>query len=74
MEHGEHGCCSGGCMPVCKGMKLVLVGGLLVLNDLFGWVSWGILIGVLVALKGLFVIAFKGSCPCRKGEEKKHTK
>ena len=56
----------GCCKPSCKGMKMVVFGLILIANQLwFRWDIW-VVVGALVALKGVMCMAMP-CCPCQKG-------
>jgi len=48
--------------PACMGVMLVVLGALVVLNDVYSWLTWGTFIGGLIALKGIMMFAH----PCCK--------
>jgi len=48
--------------PQCMGTMLLIVGILVVLNSMYGWLSWGMFIGGLIALKGIMMFLH----PCCK--------
>lgn len=58
-----------GCAPRCKGAKLLILGALIVLNAVYGWFSWGIFVGGIIAIKGLIKLIF-GCCPACKCKSK----
>ena len=66
-------------MPACKGMKLMIFGGLLIVNEIYWGYPWATFFGALLIVKGLMVLLFKGKCGCNKDkcckpEEKKEKK
>jgi hypothetical protein len=65
----EEHCCKTGCQPMCKAGKLVLLGFIILANQLYFNYSWWIVLGMLLVLKGAFVAVTHGVCPCHKKEE-----
>ncbi len=55
------------------GMKLVVLGAILLANQIYFKYDWWLLFGSLLVLKGFCVMIMKG-CPCHKKEEKKKNK
>ncbi len=59
-----------GCTPACKGMKLLLLGVILILVRYFtAWDIW-VVIGVLMIIKALMLFIMP-ICPCQKKMKKK---
>jgi len=58
-----------GCMR-CGGIKLLIVGAAVVLNDMYNFTSWATLIGGLLIVGGL-VKAARGTCSCSTGKKKR---
>ena len=56
------------CIPVCKGMKLVVFGVILAANEYYFKANWWYLFAGLFVLKGLFVLLTKGVCLCHKNQ------
>jgi hypothetical protein len=57
--------CCNGCKPICKGLKLVVLGVVLIVNEIyFGYNGW-LLFGSLLVLGGL-AKAVLGGCLCNK--------
>jgi hypothetical protein len=65
---GEN-CCKSGCKPICKAGKLVLLGFVILANQLYFGYSWWVVLGMLLVLKGAFVAVSHGVCPCNRKEE-----
>ena len=55
-------CKIGGHTPGCAGAMLLVLGVLIVLNDMNNWFTWGTFIGALIALKGILMFIH----PCCK--------
>ncbi|MEM3127358.1 MAG: hypothetical protein QW331_04825 [Candidatus Woesearchaeota archaeon] len=62
-------CCGTGCMR-CSGIKWLIVGIVIILNELYRFASWALLIGALIALGGL-IKATKHKCSCSMSGKKK---
>ncbi len=56
--------CEGNVCGKCKGIGLLVVGLLVVLNSWLTLVDWWMLIGVLLALKGLMCVVKPNGCGC----------
>lgn len=57
---GHHGTCYR-----CWGGMLLALGVLIVLNDLWAMLSWGMFIGVIIALKGLIKLLMPTCKHCK---------
>lgn len=49
---GSCGCCSSGC---CGAWTWIILGALVVLNDVYGWVTWATFVGLLAVIYGLLM-------------------
>ena len=69
------GCgCDGGVCSKCWGVKLIVLGAILIANQLwFKW-SWWVLIGALLILKGIMKLAMPMGCGHCQPEMKKGRK
>ena len=56
-------CCA--CSPRCMGLKLLVLGVLIVLNTMYSWVSWGLFVGGIVGLAGLLKLVTP-KCVCQR--------
>tara|TARA_Y100000310_G_scaffold314502_1_gene363929 strand:+ start:2009 stop:2206 length:198 start_codon:yes stop_codon:yes gene_type:complete len=54
--------CSTGSCCGCMGWGVLVLGVLILLNSLYGWVTWGVFIGVIIILKGLIVLLHPKVC------------
>jgi len=54
-------CCPNG-HSKCWGLSVLVLGILILLNALFGWFSWGVFIGGIVALKGIGILLHSRFC------------
>ena len=61
------GCCN----PMCKGIKMVVLGAIIVANEYYLKFNWWYLFGGLIALKGLMIALFHGKCACENKKPKK---
>lgn len=59
------GCEGHGCVPQCKGMKLIALGIILFVNESYLRFNWWYLFSGLLVLKGLMVILMHG-CMCQR--------
>jgi len=50
-----HGC-------KCMGGSILVLGVLILLNSLYGWLTWGVFIGIIVILKGLIFMFHPKMC------------
>jgi len=50
-----HGC-------ICKGWCVLILGVLILLNSLYGWLTWGVFVGIIVILKGLMKLLHPKIC------------
>ena len=41
----------------CMGIKILLLGVVIILNAVYGWLDWGVFIGAVVAIKGLMMLS-----------------
>jgi len=57
---GPCGC--GNICSKCRGVKLLVLGVLVVLNAIYGWFGWGIFVGGIIGLKGLLKLAKPDGC------------
>jgi hypothetical protein len=57
--------CGHKCKPLCKGLKLVFLGVVLIVNEIYQKVNPWFLLGSLLILAGL-VKAVVGGCMCHK--------
>jgi len=64
MSKDEHDCKIMGCCKKCWGLKMLVVGLLIILNAKYGWLNWAYFIGGLAMLKGLFMLLMP-KCPCK---------
>ena len=46
----------------CIGICVLSLGILILLNALYGWLTWGVFIGVVVALKGVILLLHPNCC------------
>ena len=56
-------CCHSSCS--CKkhiGIAVLVLGVLILLNALYGWLNWGVFIGGIVAIKGIIMLAHGNIC------------
>jgi hypothetical protein len=53
------------CSPRCMGAKVLILGVLILLNAIYGWLSWGVFVGGIIAIIGLVHLIF-GCCPACK--------
>lgn len=49
----------------CKGLMMLVLGVLVLLNAYFRWLGWDYFIGAVLVLKGLFM-AIKHKCECKR--------
>ena len=54
-------CAHGSCLK-CMSIKLLLIGILVILNTVFGWLNWGYFVGGLFILVGLLKLLMP-HCP-----------
>ena len=59
MDKGKNGC------RKCWGIKMFILGVLILLNAYFNVVSWAVFIGAVLALKGLISMIWS-KCSCKK--------
>jgi hypothetical protein len=57
--------CEIGCTPQCLGVKLLIVGILVILNARYVWFDWGTFVGGLIGIKGLLLLIMP-DCICKK--------
>ncbi len=62
---GKNVCETKGTCHRCWGGMLLVLGVLIVLNDLWAMLSWGMFIGVIVALKGLIKLLMPYCTHCK---------
>lgn len=53
------------CVPQCIGMKMLILGILIVLNATYGWFDWGTFVGGIIGIKGILMLIMP-VCPCGK--------
>jgi len=58
-------CESNGTCHRCWGGMFLVLGVLIVLNDLWAMLSWGMFIGVIIALKGLIKLLMPSCIHCK---------
>ena len=58
----EAGTCSSGHGCKCMGGCILVLGVLILLNALYGWMTWGVFVGVIVILKGLIALLHPKIC------------
>ena len=66
MEGHEHCHC-------LDGGKLIVLGGIILANELYFNYSWWLVLGGLLMLKGIIVLVMQGKhmCPCHDKKDKK---
>ena len=52
----EYGCCS-----KCMGIKMLILGVLIILNSYYMWFNWAVFIGGVIAIKGLIGLIMPSS-------------
>ena len=57
--------CQGGFCGMCRGTKLLIAGLVLIANALWPFASWGLLIGILIAVGGLIKMSMHGCGHCK---------
>ena len=62
MQKAEGKCCSEGHGCKCMGGSILVLGILILLNSLYGWLTWGVFIGIIVILKGLIFMFHPKMC------------
>ena len=50
--HEKDKCCHSG-----MGVGLLLLGVAVILNSVYGWLSWPVFVGAVIAIKGLVIMA-----------------
>ncbi len=56
--------CSTGKCCSCMAWGVLILGVLILLNALYGWVTWGVFVGAMVILKGLIWLVHPKVCKC----------
>ena len=54
--------CSWGTCPMCKSLKLIVLGVLILLNAYMAWFSWAVFVGGIITLAGLLKLIWP-TCP-----------
>ncbi len=55
-------CCCDPHRNSCCSIYVIVLGALILLNALLGWLNWGVFIGGIVIIKGLLMLKMNNCC------------
>jgi hypothetical protein len=59
-------CCGCRCNPFCRGIKLAVIGVVVILNQIYFRYDPWLLIGLLLVGMGILKMVSRGYCPCKE--------